>query len=245
MAIASWTRRRTRPRRRPARLQSRLLLSHLALVALCLGGLGLWTGRRLQATTVDQAERHLHLQAILMADTLGDFLVHAHQGGGLDEAALADQAAEYAATTGIRVTVAEIDPTSTVSNNVVEYGVTLRLHGQPGSLRPGQTATVQIVTSRATNALYVPSAAVQTAGGQSTVTVLRGSSQVSVPVQLGVQGDQTTQIVRGLSQGERVVIPTTTGAGGFPGGSFPRIGGFGGGFGGGGGGTGAGGGGGG
>ena len=101
MAIASWT------RRRPARLQSRLLLSHLALVALCLGGLGLWTGRRLQATTVDQAERHLHLQAVLMADTLGDFLVRAHEGSGLDEAVLAGQAAEYAATTGIRVTVAD------------------------------------------------------------------------------------------------------------------------------------------
>ena len=137
----------------------------------------------------------------------------------------------------IRGRVAEIDPTSTVSNNVVQYGVTLSLRNQPASLRPGQTATVQIVTARATNALYVPSAAVQTAGGQSTVTVLRDGKQVIVAVQLGVQGDQTTQILSGLTQGERVVIPTATTGGGFPGGGFPRIGGFGGGFGGGGGGA--------
>ena len=139
----------------------------------------------------------------------------------------------------VRATVSEIDPTSTVSNNVVEYGVTVSLRNQPASLRPGQTATIQIVTARATNALYVPSAAVQTAGGQSTVTVLRNGKQVTVAVQLGVQGDQTTQILSGLTQGERVVIPTaTTGPEGSPAGASRGSAGFGGGFGGGGGGAG-------
>ena len=72
--------------------------------------------------------------------------------------------------------VAEIDQTSTVSNNVVKYGVTVSLRNQPASLRPGHRDH-PVVTARATNVLYVPTAAVRTAGGQSTVTVLRTASR--------------------------------------------------------------------
>jgi hypothetical protein len=43
-----------------------------------------------------------------------------------------------------------------------------------------------------------------------------------VVVTLGIEGDQTTQIKRGLSEGDAVVIQTTTiDTGGFPTGGFP------------------------
>lgn len=119
-----------------------------------------------------------------------------------------------------------IDPTSTTDNNVVEYGVELQLKGQVSGLRAGQTATVQVVVDRANDALYVPSAAVQTSAGQQVVTVERNGQQTLVAVTVGVEGDQTTQIVSGLSEGERVVIPSSTGSNGFPGGGFPGGGGF-------------------
>ncbi len=128
--------------------------------------------------------------------------------------------------TSVDAVVTQIDVTSTVSNNVVDYGVTLRLKKRPAGIRPGQTATVQIVTKRARNALSVPSAAVQTIGGQSVVTILQSGQETQVAVSVGVEGDQTTEIVSGLSEGDQVVIPTTTGSNGFPQGGFPR-GGFG------------------
>ncbi|MEV6984196.1 HlyD family efflux transporter periplasmic adaptor subunit [Sphaerisporangium sp. NPDC051017] len=136
-----------------------------------------------------------------------------------------------------------IDPVAQTNNNVVQYSATISLSDVPKTVRLGQTATVQVIVAKADNALTVPTSAVRTAGGQSTVTVLENGRQVAKPVQVGVKGDTTTEITSGLKEGDQVV--RTTGAtggglqGGFPGGGFPgggiRLGGGGGGFGGGGG----------
>jgi HlyD family secretion protein len=123
--------------------------------------------------------------------------------------------------TTVRAVVRSIDITSTENNNVVDYGVTLRLRKRPASVRSGQTATVEIVTQRAKDSLFVPSATVQTIGGSSFVTVMEDGQTTQVPVTIGVEGDQTTEIQSGLSEGDEVVIPSTTGAGGFPTGGFP------------------------
>jgi macrolide-specific efflux system membrane fusion protein len=126
--------------------------------------------------------------------------------------------------------VTAIDQTSTTSNNVVQYGVTVALTDPPSGLRIGATATVQVTISRAGNVLYLPTAAVRTAGGRSTVTVLSKGKQVTRTVQTGVQGDQGTEIRSGLNEGDQVVIATTgTGGTGFPTGGFPGGGGLGGG----------------
>jgi macrolide-specific efflux system membrane fusion protein len=98
----------------------------------------------------------------------------------------------------------------TTNNNVVQYGATITLSKQPGSIRLGQTTTVQVTTSTAQNVLYVPTAAVKTAGGQSTVTVQQGGAQVAKRVQIGVQGDQGTEIKSGLNEGDQVVISIAT-----------------------------------
>jgi macrolide-specific efflux system membrane fusion protein len=128
--------------------------------------------------------------------------------------------------TTVRARISSVDLTSTVSNNVVRYGVTLELARRPAGIRPGQTASVQVTTDRV-DGLYVPSAAVQRVSGQDTVTVLRGGLQTQVAVTVGVEGDQTTQILSGVSEGDQVVIPTaTTGQNGFPTDGFPGGGGL-------------------
>ncbi|WP_203989643.1 efflux RND transporter periplasmic adaptor subunit [Sphaerisporangium rufum] len=142
-----------------------------------------------------------------------------------------------------------IDPVPQTSDNVVQYAATISLSGVPASVRLGQTATVQVVVAQADGVLTVPSTAVRTAGGQSTVSVYENGRQVTRRVEIGVKGDTTTEVKSGLREGERVVRSTSTGTGGlqggFPGGGFPggiRVGGGNGGGGGRGGGTGAGGG---
>lgn len=137
----------------------------------------------------------------------------------------------FDAMQGTRATgkVSQIDQTSTTSNNVVQYGVTVSLTDPPAGLRIGATATVQVITASAQNVLYVPTAAVRTAGGQSTVTVLSDGKQVPKRVQTGVEGDQGTEITSGLNEGDQVVIASTSGGtgGGFPTGRFPGLGGAG------------------
>jgi membrane fusion protein, macrolide-specific efflux system len=125
--------------------------------------------------------------------------------------------------------VTGIDQTATTSNNVVQYGVTVSLTDPPAGLRIGATATVRVTTARAQDVLYVPTAAVRTAGGRSTVTVLQNGEQTQRPVQTGVQGDQGTEITSGLRDGDQVMITSTAtaGTGGFPAGRFPGVGGAG------------------
>jgi macrolide-specific efflux system membrane fusion protein len=108
-------------------------------------------------------------------------------------------------------------------NQVVDYGVTIELRRQPKGIRAGQTAVVAVVTARAKDVLSVPSAAVATTGGQSTVIVVRDGRQVSTVVEIGLEGDQSTEIVSGLSEGDEVVLSSSgsPGSGGFPGGGFP------------------------
>lgn len=120
--------------------------------------------------------------------------------------------------------VTAIDQAATTSNNVVRYGVTIALNDPPKGLRVGATATAQVTLAHATGVLYVPTAAVRTAGGQSTVTVLRGGRRTTISVRTGVQGDQGTEITSGLNEGDQVLIPINgTGTTGFPSGRFPGL----------------------
>jgi len=102
------------------------------------------------------------------------------------------------------VTSISLLPTS--SSGVVSYDVTLVLDQLEAGLRDGMSASASIIVSQA-QGISVPSGAITTRNGVSTVTVVRNGQQVSQPVITGVVGDSTTQIVSGLSAGEQVAIP--------------------------------------
>ncbi|MQY06079.1 efflux RND transporter periplasmic adaptor subunit [Actinomadura macrotermitis] len=125
-----------------------------------------------------------------------------------------------------RITAIGAAPTTT--DNVVKYPATVALTKVPAGIRLGQTATVEVVTSSAENVLYVPAAAVRTAGGRSTVTVERAGRRGTVQVEVGIKGDQGTEIRSGLDEGDKVVVTVTTQSGpnnrfpaGRTGGGFP------------------------
>jgi multidrug efflux pump subunit AcrA (membrane-fusion protein) len=102
-------------------------------------------------------------------------------------------------------------------------------------LYDGTGAGVVITTGTATGVLSVPNSAIHTsANGSHTVTVLQGGSTSTVPVTLGVAGDDSTQIKSGLKVGQQVVLadlgqqlPSSTAstAGGFRPGQFGGAGG--------------------
>ncbi|MBN6055213.1 efflux RND transporter periplasmic adaptor subunit, partial [Nonomuraea sp. RK-328] len=73
--------------------------------------------------------------------------------------------------------VSQIQPVASTSNNVVQYPVTITFGSVPAQVRLGQTATVEVVVGSAENAVTVPTAALSTSGGTSTVTVLRDGAQ--------------------------------------------------------------------
>jgi macrolide-specific efflux system membrane fusion protein len=121
--------------------------------------------------------------------------------------------------------VAAVDPSATTANNVVTYGVTLTLDRVPAGAKVGQTVSVSVVTGSVADATYVNAAAITTAGDRHTVTVLADGVPETRQVEVGLVGDQATQITSGVRAGEQVVLTATTGTSGGrdaegPGGGF-------------------------
>jgi multidrug efflux pump subunit AcrA (membrane-fusion protein) len=113
-------------------------------------------------------------------------------------------------STELAAVVTAVSPTSVVSSNVVTYDETIALKDPPATILDGMTADVSVVVDTATNVLEVPSAAVTTAGLTSTVTVLKNGKDVTTPVTVGLVGNSTTQILSGVTAGEKLVEPTAT-----------------------------------
>lgn len=72
--------------------------------------------------------------------------------------------------------------------------------------RPGMSAVIRLKVRQAAGAVTVPASAVVSADGHDTVWTVRDGRYTAVPVRLGVQGEDTVQIVSGVSAGERVVV---------------------------------------
>jgi multidrug efflux pump subunit AcrA (membrane-fusion protein) len=116
-------------------------------------------------------------------------------------------------TTELAAHVVSIDGTSTSSNGVVTYNVTFALDRTEPGLKPGMTANVDVVVGEADNVVHVPTAAVTGSGSNASVTVLKKGKQVRVPVVAGLQGDSSTAILSGLTEGQTVVLPSVSASG--------------------------------
>jgi multidrug efflux pump subunit AcrA (membrane-fusion protein) len=87
--------------------------------------------------------------------------------------------------------VSQIDPAGTVSNRLVTYGVTIGFDQPEADLLLGQSANVAVVTSSATDVLYLPSTDV---------------SGTTVTIRSGGQDHQYTEVTAGLREGDEVVV---------------------------------------
>jgi macrolide-specific efflux system membrane fusion protein len=107
-------------------------------------------------------------------------------------------------------TVTALDTTSTVVSNVVTYAGTVTLDQVPAGLKSGMTATVSVVTASKSGVIAIPSAAITTKGGTSTVNVSQNGQSTSRTVTIGLKGDGSTEITSGLSAGDQVVMSVGT-----------------------------------
>ncbi len=137
------------------------------------------------------------------------------------------------ALTGATATgkVSAISPTAS-SGNTVTYPIEVLLDSIPEGTRLGQTVSLSVTVDEVVDAVYVPAAAVRTAGGRTTVIVVKDGVQETRAVEIGLKGDAYTVIVSGVTVGEQVVLATVTsgtgnqpqfpggGPGGFTGGGF-------------------------
>ncbi len=104
--------------------------------------------------------------------------------------------------------VREVAILATSDSGVVSYDVTFQLDQMDAGLKPGMSATAEVVVKQA-EGINVPSSAIT----NGTVTVARGSSQVRRRVLTGLTGDSSTVILSGLTAGETVVLPAASSSG--------------------------------
>ena len=132
------------------------------------------------------------------------------------------------ALTGITLTgtVANIAPSGTVSNGVVNYTVRVDLDPTDAALKLDMTADASLIGEKHENVLAVPTTAIRTApalnrsnvqSGQSgtattgsMVLVLQNGQPRPVPVTVGMTAGDLTEVSGNLQVGDQVVLKSTT-----------------------------------
>jgi hypothetical protein len=94
---------------------------------------------------------------------------------------------------------------STTSSGVVSYDVTFQLNQVEAALKPGMSATAEVVVKQA-EGVNVPTSAISA----DSVTVKRDGKEVRQRVVTGLAGNTSTIILSGLKAGETVVLPAAS-----------------------------------
>jgi multidrug efflux pump subunit AcrA (membrane-fusion protein) len=101
--------------------------------------------------------------------------------------------------------VSEVATLSTSSSGVVSYDVTFQLDQMESGLKPGMSATAEVVVKQA-EGVNVPTTAISA----DSVTVVRNGKDVRQRVTTGLAGNTSTIVLSGLKAGETVVLPAAT-----------------------------------
>ncbi|ERK69738.1 efflux RND transporter periplasmic adaptor subunit [Leifsonia aquatica] len=122
-------------------------------------------------------------------------------------------------------TVTSIGQLPSTTSGSAAYPVVVSVTGSPENLYDGVSVTAAIVYERRTDVLTVPSAAITTANGKSTVTKVVDGKNVTTDVTVGETSGTVTEITKGLSSGDSVLVTVfTPGSGAGTGGSTGQTG---------------------
>ncbi|MFC1847471.1 hypothetical protein ACFLW5_01475, partial [Chloroflexota bacterium] len=78
-------------------------------------------------------------------------------------------------------------------------------------LREGLTVTVSIIVDEAINVLLIPNSAIASQDRQTYVQVISSSNTTEQrTIQVGITNGQFTEVIEGLSEGERIIVPQGT-----------------------------------
>jgi macrolide-specific efflux system membrane fusion protein len=147
-------------------------------------------------------------------------------GGGAGGGGAARQATTGSAATptglGVAPATGQVTTVSTVadaSSGVAKYPVTVTFTDDTGKYHAGATVSVAITYAEVQNAVQVPSLAVTTTDGASTVKVRTASGDETRTVTTGLTSGNLVQITSGLKAGEQVVVTFAFRGGGAGGGT--------------------------
>ncbi|HLD51130.1 hypothetical protein A3K34_01590 [candidate division WWE3 bacterium RIFOXYC1_FULL_40_10] len=102
--------------------------------------------------------------------------------------------------------VVGIDKIGTVSSGVSNYPVIVKFDAEQDKVLPNMGVDGDIVIAEKQDVLYVPTSAITTRKGETSVKVKKGEQFVDTKVEMGIKTTDFTEILSGVSEGEEVVI---------------------------------------
>ena len=99
--------------------------------------------------------------------------------------------------------------TSSFSRDIKEYEAVIKILDDPekvNKLRPGLTATIEVLVERRDNVLQIPVQAVITVGTRQFTFVVSAKSVVRKTISVGQTNERVVEVVSGLEDGDQVVM---------------------------------------
>jgi RND family efflux transporter MFP subunit len=102
-----------------------------------------------------------------------------------------------------------IYPQPEIKDNIVYYLAIVKIDPKDAALlRPEMTTHVRIIVEEKTNVLVVPNNAVRFEEGRNVVYINKGKAKPERrTITLGIRDDVFTEIISGIVEGERIIIP--------------------------------------
>ena len=97
------------------------------------------------------------------------------------------------------------------SQSGVIYQATVELMDPDQFIKPGITASADLVVRELKDVLLIPSSAIRFSGGQRIVYLMRNDQPTPVPVQLGATSELTSEVLAGdLAEGDQILVDPPT-----------------------------------
>ena len=105
--------------------------------------------------------------------------------------------------------VAFISPVGTTLAGVVSYDTTITLENPVAGLRDGMSATAEVIIERRDDVLSIPNRYIRGTLENPMVVVLVDGQQEQKEITLGLSDGINTEVLSGLEEGEKVILPTS------------------------------------
>lgn len=106
--------------------------------------------------------------------------------------------------------VVSIDTIGSETSGVTTYPAIIKLDAPLEGLLPNMSAAASIITATKDDVLIVPTTAILTQNGITSVRVMKNNQVSQVEVTTGIASDSETEILSGLSEGDIVVTSVNT-----------------------------------
>jgi len=109
----------------------------------------------------------------------------------------------------VKGSVVFISPVGTIRAGVVSYDTTITLTNPVEELRDGMSATAEIIIERRDDVLLIPNRAIRGTWVDPMGVVLGDGQQEDREITLGLTDGINTEVLSGLQEGEKVILPTS------------------------------------